>query len=204
MTWRARISILLLLVALGVGACSPRPAAGPATPAAPAVASAGTPGQPAAHPASVPTPTPRQANSGPPRPGQPAADLTLPNLADEQVSLADYRGQAVMLNFWATWCGFCQMEIPHMIEAYADLAADGLVILAVDVREGRREVSEYAEEMGIEFPILLDEAGEVAGRYYVRGIPTSVFIDREGIIQRVHAGALSKELLREYIAEVME
>jgi len=153
--------------------------------------------------ASYVTPSPVPAPAGPPVVGKPAPEWTLDSLAGESVSLSDYRGQAVVLNFWATWCGYCEMEIPHFVDLYAEAAEEGLVILAVDMMEERTDVRAYAEDMGMEFPILLDRQGAVADRYYVRGIPTTVFIDRDGIVRRIHAGALTDAQLRDYVSEIM-
>jgi len=69
--------------------------------------------------------------------------------------------------------------------------------------EERADVRAYAEDMGMEFPILLDSQGAVADRYYVRGIPTTVFIDRDGIVRRIHAGALTDAQLRDYVSDIM-
>ena len=85
---------------------------------------------------------------------------------------------------------------------YPELQEQGLVILSVDIMEDASVVADYAEEMGIEFPILLDADARLADRYYVRGVPTNVFIDREGVIARMFPGAPEPEQLREYVAEL--
>jgi len=162
------------------------------------------PASPGVDPTSQATPSPVPAPAGPPVVGKPAPEWTLDSLAGESVSLSDYRGQAVVLNFWATWCGYCEMEIPHFVALYAEASEEGLVILAVDMMEERADVRAYAEDMGMEFPILLDSQGAVADRYYVRGIPTTVFIDRDGIVRRIHACALTDAQLRDYVSDIMD
>ncbi len=204
MSRKTILVLLLVIVALGAQSCdlltAEIPQAGD-TPAAlgPDPASVGTQA-----PAADASPSPREAPAGPPKVGQLAPELTIKNLAGESVSLSDYLGRPVMLNFWATWCGYCQIEIPYMVAYYSEEDEQGLEILAVDLMEDREAVSEYVEAMGMEFPVLLDAKGQVGERYNVRGIPTSVFIDKEGIVRRIHQGTLTDALLKEYVAEISE
>jgi thiol-disulfide isomerase/thioredoxin len=120
------------------------------------------------------------------------------------VSLSDYRGKKVMLNFWATWCGPCRVEIPNMIKLYDELSAKGFVILAVNLREDRDQVAGFVEQNKMRFPILLDSDGSVGAAYFVRGIPTSVFINDQGIIQAVQVGTLTDAALRQYVGKLMK
>jgi len=142
--------------------------------------------------------------SGPPRVGSPATDFALEALDGETVSLASLRGRPVVLNFWASWCWPCQMEIPHMLRVYEALRDEGLEIVAINVSEDERRVAGFVDEMGIEFTVLLDPTGRVSRAYYVRGIPTSVFIDAEGIVQDVHIGTLTEDALQYYVDRLME
>jgi peroxiredoxin len=205
------VAALLGALLLSLGACAPRPAAqaGLAAGAPAPVHAVPTDGnQPTAVPATprpaVPTPTPRAASEGPPQPGMPAAGFALEDLGGEEVSLADYAGRPVLVFFWATWCGYCRREIPDVVDLYAEMADDGLAVLAVDIMEPRDLVAEFAAEAGMEFPVLLDAEARVADRYYVRGVPTNVFIDREGTVVRVVPGAPEKEDLRSYLAELLD
>ena len=201
------VAALLGALILSLGACSPRPAApvgvGAAGAPAPVTAVPAEGAQPTPLPA-VPTPTPRPAYDGPPQPGMPAADFTLEDLEGAEVSLADYAGRPVLVFFWATWCGYCRREIPDVVDLYAEMEEDGLAVLAVDIMEPRDLVAEFAAEAGMEFPVLLDAEARVADRYYVRGVPTNVFIDREGTVVRVVPGAPEKEDLRGYLAELLD
>jgi thiol-disulfide isomerase/thioredoxin len=109
-----------------------------------------------------------------------------------------------MLNFWASWCGPCRIEIPHMIEAYDEYRDEGLEIIAVNLREPPERVQEAVEQFGMPFTVLLDEKGMVGQAYYIRGIPTSLFLNEEGVIETVHVGTLNKETLHRYIAGLLE
>lgn len=129
-----------------------------------------------------------QVETGP-QVGKLAPDFALSAFDGQDISLYDLRGEAVLLNFWATWCPPCRVHKPYLIAAYNDFVDRGLVILAVNVRESRAHVKEYVVEKGIPFPVLLDTAGEVASLYQVRGIPATFLIDRQGIIQEVRIGA---------------
>ena len=117
--------------------------------------------------------------------GSPAPDFQLQRLDGQPVSLSSLQGRPVMLNFWATWCGPCQMEIPFLQEAFEDeeWTELGLVILAVNLGEAPATVKKFMEDNGLNFPVLLDTDTSVAGIYNVSGIPTTFFIDRNGIIK---------------------
>ena len=124
-----------------------------------------------------------------PQVGKLAPDFTLSSLERQDISLSDFQGKPVLLSFWATWCPPCRAQKPHLIAAYNDFADQGLVILGVNMREGRAHVKEYVAQKGIPFPILLDANGEVARLYQVRGIPAMFLIDRQGIVRETRIGA---------------
>ncbi len=111
-----------------------------------------------------------------------AADFTLKNLEGLEVSLKDFQGKLVFLNFWATWCGPCRYEMPSMEKLWQNFKENEFVILAVDLREGKEEVESFMKENGLTFPVLLDSRGQVGSIYGVRAIPTTYFIDSGGII----------------------
>ncbi len=140
----------------------------------------------------------------PPAAGQTALDFSLKDLQGNTVSLSDYRGKKVMLNFWATWCGPCRAEIPHMVKLYDEIRDQGFEILAVNLRDDVSKITPFVEQFDMRFPVLLDTTGLVGAAYYVRGIPTSVFLDEEGVIQAVHTGTLSDAMLRAYVDKLME
>lgn len=109
-----------------------------------------------------------------------ATNITLQRLDSEQTSLSSYMGNVVFLNFWATWCGPCRNEMPSMEKLHNAMSSDKFEILAVDLSETPDQVAEFAEELGLTFPILLDESGMYGRIYDVRSIPTTYLIDKEG------------------------
>ena len=111
-----------------------------------------------------------------------STDFTLDSLDGRKVSLSSYRGKLVFLNFWATWCPPCRSEMSAMEALYKKLESRGFVIIAVDLAEEARVVSEYVKKNKLTFPVLLDTTGEVGGTYSAQSIPTTYIIDREGRI----------------------
>jgi peroxiredoxin len=135
--------------------------------------------------------------------GKQARDLTLKTLDGGQSSLSDYRGKVVVLNFWATWCPPCRAELPDFEQAHRDRQGDGLVVLGINTEEPAVVVRAFVEDIGLTFPILLDETGQVAREYRAAGLPMTLVIDREGLIQVRHVGYLSAAKLDEYLSEVL-
>jgi len=111
-----------------------------------------------------------------------APDFTLENMDGEQVSLSDYRGKVVMLNFWATWCPPCRREIPSMESIYQDLGEDGFTVLAVNEFEDPDHVFAYTGQLSVDptFPVLFDRDSSVSQLFGVKGLPTTILIDRQG------------------------
>ena len=137
--------------------------------------------------------------------GHPAPDFTLKNLDGQSVSLSDFRGQPVVINFWASWCGPCRAEMPHLQAAYDAHQNEGLVVLGVNLteRDNLGDVPSFLEEFGLTFPVVLDEAGDVASTYKVFGQPVSVFVDKEGVIRQVFQGSLNEEFIKARVAELL-
>ena len=111
-----------------------------------------------------------------------AQNFILKNLNGHEVSLNDYRGQIVLINFWATWCLPCRIEMPSMEKLYAEFKNDGFTILAIDLMEDADSVRAFKEKYKLNFPILLDSDGSVAQFYGVISIPTTYLINRDGHI----------------------
>jgi len=130
-----------------------------------------------------------------------APDFTLTTLDGDEISLAELRGKPVVLNFWATWCNPCQREMPAL-QATAEEYADDVVVLGIDQGESAAIVRPFIEEYGISYPIPLDTKFEVASLYNVRGLPTTFFIDRDGVIRHFWLGEMNRITLAEGIAKV--
>ena len=131
--------------------------------------------------------------------GKSAPDFTLTKLDGTNVKLSDLKGKKVILNFWATWCGPCQQEMPDM-EAFYKEHKENVEILAVNYtpseKVGEEKVSNFAKEKGITFPILLDKNIDVTTAYKVITIPTSYFIDTKGVIQDKFIGPMTQKRWR--------
>ena len=112
---------------------------------------------------------------------KPAPDFTLRDLKGNQVSLSDFRGQPVVLNFWATWCSPCRVEIPHLEALYTKYKDQGLVVIGMNTETDYMKVKRFAEPQ-ISYTVLLDGGTQAQG-YDVSGIPCTYYIDKEGIIQ---------------------
>jgi peroxiredoxin len=125
--------------------------------------------------------------------GSPAPNFTLRNLGGQEVSLADFHGKPVLLNFWATWCGPCRQEMPFLQEVAEDSewTERGLVVLAVNLGESAATVQGFLEDNGLTFTVLLDNTREVGAQYNTRYIPTTYFIDKDGIIRSIKIGAFA-------------
>ena len=127
-----------------------------------------------------------------------APDFTLTDLEGNSVSLSDYAGTPVLVNFWATWCPPCRAELP-LIQDYQDKYLDEFVVLAVDGGETAEDVQSFVDAQGYTMKFLLDTDFAVAELFQVRGYPTSLFIDAEGVIQKVHIGELTEPMIIAYL-----
>lgn len=133
--------------------------------------------------------------------GHPAPDFTLDRLDGESFTLSQAAGMPVVLNFWATWCGPCQRELPALQDA-AERYDGQVLIVGVDQGEEAATVQRYVDELGLTFPIPMDSDGAIGQRYNVRGMPTTYFIDGDGIIREVWSGEMNAVTLAEKIASI--
>jgi peroxiredoxin len=133
--------------------------------------------------------------------GRIAPDFRLPTLDGSSFRLSDLRGKPVVLNFWATWCGPCQRELPALQKAAVHFE-DEVIIVGVDQGEEAETVQRYVDELGLTFPIPLDADGDVGFVYNVKGLPTTFFIDRNGVIQSLWMGEMNSVTLAEQIAGI--
>ncbi|RMF01767.1 MAG: hypothetical protein D6768_09860, partial [Chloroflexi bacterium] len=135
--------------------------------------------------------------------GSRAPAFELVNLQGQPVSLADYRGRPVILNFWATWCVPCRTEMPLLQAAADQHQAEDLAVVGINFEESPSLVEPYVAELGLTFDILYDEGGEANQTYMVNGLPTTFFIDREGIIRHVQIGQLHPENMEQLLGKIL-
>ncbi|MCC6165881.1 MAG: TlpA family protein disulfide reductase [Caldilineaceae bacterium] len=117
------------------------------------------------------------------------------------LTLHDLQGRPVLINFWATWCGPCRLEMPEIVRAAS--TTPNLVVLAVNVQEQRPQIEAFAKDFAMEMPIVRDETGDVQNLYQIRGMPTTYFIDGDGIVRAVWAGVLTPDRLAKLLDEIM-
>ncbi|RCW50635.1 MULTISPECIES: TlpA family protein disulfide reductase [Halanaerobium] len=125
-----------------------------------------------------------------------APDFELKNINDKKVSLSDFRGQKVFLNFWASWCPPCREEMPDIQKLHENYGEE-VIILAVNVGENKSTAANFMMKNGLSFSVLLDTDKSTAQNYLVRGIPTSYFLNEDGIIKNKVVGAVSYEKMLE-------
>lgn len=148
-------------------------------------------------------PAPKQVR---PLVGYMAPNFTLSDLNGKRVSLADFRGKVVFVNFWATWCGPCRQEMPDMQKLFEQQNPD-VVILAVNLTNTERSpelVRRFMEELQLGFTALLDPEGAVAEQYRLLSIPMSVFVGPDGVIRAKHLGPMTLEMMEKYVAQARE
>ncbi len=147
-------------------------------------------------------PAPNGEPTATPRP--PATDFALDTLAGESLHLSDYKGQVVLVNFWASWCPPCQDEMPALEAYYQDHKDEGLVILGVNVKDSESAVRAFLEEYTVSFPVVLDHDAKAAGAYNITGLPTTIFVDREGRIMGRWPGMVTKTFLEDHITPLLQ
>jgi len=138
------------------------------------------------------------------RTGSQAPDFRLPALEGQTVSLSNFQGKPVLINFWAVSCPSCRFEMPFIQEIFEEWSDKGLVILAINIGESPATVKRFIESYGFSFLVLLDTRGDVARKYGIRPIPVSFFIDKDGIIKAVRVGPfLSKADIEKGLSKII-
>ncbi len=139
-----------------------------------------------------------------PQVGLKAPVFELKDLNGQTISLEDFRGKAVLLNFWATWCGPCRGEMPYLEEIYQEWSNKKLVLLAVNIGESSSQAKGYLQNNNLSLPVLLDTREVVAQQYNITAIPTTFFVDKDGIIQDKVVGSFrDKETIESYIYKIV-
>lgn len=132
--------------------------------------------------------TPGAAVAKVPAIGTVAPDFTLRSSLGKNLKLSEYRGQVVMINFWATWCAPCRQEIPELNRLYEQYQRVGFVLLGVNVDDNTKAAQELSKQLGVRFPVLFDTAKQVSGRYDIDAMPSTLLIDRSGKVRYLHRG----------------
>ena len=120
--------------------------------------------------------------------GQTAPDFALKSATGENLRLSEYRGDVVMINFWATWCGPCRQEMPLLDDLYNRYQRVGFNLLGVNIDDDSGRAMQMYEELGVSFPVLFDEKKEVSKLYQVEAMPVTILVDRHGTVRHVHLG----------------
>lgn len=120
--------------------------------------------------------------------GQVAPDFVLKSTSGENLRLSEYRGDVIMINFWATWCGPCRQEMPLLDELYRRYHRVGFNLLGVNIDDDTTRALRMVEELDLHFPVVFDTRKEVSRLYNVEAMPATILVDREGNIRHVHHG----------------
>lgn len=158
---------------------------------------------------SVELPAAKNATGMPPssEEGHAAPDFYLRSLEGEPIRLSDLQDKAVLVNFWAAWCTSCRAETPDLIRTYEQYKGAGFVIVGVNLREADSRARGFAADFGISYPVALDRNGEVARTWRIggpsQGLPSSYFIDRQGVVRKVVYGTVSARLMDEGLKLIM-
>jgi len=139
---------------------------------------------------------------------EPAAanlDFTLKDMDGNDVALGDYAGNVILLDFWATWCGPCRIEIPGFIEMYDAYKAEGFAVLGISIDDPPDALQLYAEEFGMNYPVLIGDGRDDVKDTYgpLIGFPTTLLIDRDGTICHRHTGFAPREQFEEEIRALL-
>ena len=147
--------------------------------------------------------------------GKPAPPFTLEDLSGKKISLADYKGRALAINFWATWCAPCKIETPWLIDLRNRYAAQGFEVLAISAddidrknpgkfSDEKQEIARFVQRMHMTYPVLID-GGSISEPYGgLDALPTTFFVDRNGIVVAAQMGITSKDELDRYIKKALE
>jgi len=134
--------------------------------------------------------------------GSQAPSFRLLDLEGKEQSLENYTGRPLIINFWTTWCRFCVAEMPLLQELYG--SGEDVTVLAVNIKERQEDVEVFIRDAGYTFPVLLDENGEAASAYRVRGLPTTFAVNADGVITAIRIGAFDAQGLAALVESTMK
>ena len=186
---------LVALLACAQPVASPTPAPTPATPAPTPTPTAPPAPTATAGPTATPTVAPPELELG-----APAPDFQVTRFNGDTLRLSELHGQVVVLNFWASWCPPCRREMPAFEDAWLDSRDDGVVFVGLATGDIEADARAFAAQVGVTYPLGLDLDGAVADEYLVRVMPTTYFIDRDGLVQRKLSGYVNLGVLKVFIA----
>ena len=135
--------------------------------------------------------------------GAPAASFTVKRVDGKSGSLAGYRGKLVLVNLWATWCPPCRAEMPSLEKLYRKYRSKGLVVLGIDQGESASVAAAFASQMGVTFPLLIDDDQQYGRAYAAEGLPTSILVDRTGRIVKGIDGEMSLSQMQALVAPAL-
>ena len=132
-------------------------------------------------------------------------DFEVESLKGGTLSLGDYAGRPLFVNFWATWCGPCRIELPEMEAIWVEREFGDLEIIAISIGERRDTVEKFVtEEIPLSFDVGIDPTGGFSNRYNIIGMPTSYFLDTRGVIRDINIGGMNRELMGKRISSIVD
>jgi len=142
-------------------------------------------------------------NASPPNAKEPAPNFTLALLDGKSFRFSEHKGKPVLINFFASWCLPCREEMPVLVEAARQYGPKGVVFLGVAVDDTEEKMKDFIVKYGVTFPVGLDKAAEIQKAFGLYGIPTTYFIDKQGVINYFHSGAVTAELLQHELDKLL-
>ncbi len=135
--------------------------------------------------------------------GHPAPEISLLSTTGERINLSDFRGKPVVINFWATWCTPCRIETPELQELHRE-RGDEIVIFSVNAtQQDGGDIEGFMQEFGMTFPVMLDTDGQAFKDYGVYGLPTTIFVNKHGVIHEVFTGLVNKAIIESKIPDLL-
>jgi len=136
--------------------------------------------------------------------GELAPNFTGTTLDGETIHLSNLRGKTVLINVFASWCGPCRLEMPHLVEAADQFGDQEVVFVGINLQENPEAVKAFRDEFNVQFPLVLNEDGSLTNNLYTPiGLPTSWFIDQDGVVRYVFAGAMTRDVLQNVLDDVI-